>query len=514
MGIRTYIQGDSGSDVSQGFDTVAVSGQTDIDASATPTLTLVAGTNVTITTNAGTGAATINSSGGSAAAGGSNTQLQYNNAGALGGITGATTNGTAVTLTAPVLGTPASGTMTNCTGLPIGTGVSGLGTGIATALAVNTGSAGAPVLFNGAGGTPSSVTLTNGTGLPVAGITSSTSTALGVGSLELGDASDTTLTRVSAGVLAVEGVTVPTISSTNTLTNKTINCDFNTVTNVARLKVDADNTLPATCAKGEVVVLDNGTFWSGQATNDWQQVLTASDIGGVRAVTGTTDTILSSDFTKLVTFTNAAAIAVTLPQAGSGSPAAWNNGWWFTAENIGLSAVTITPTTSTINGIATLVLLAGQSAVIYSNGTNYLASVAVSSKSVYYAALNVDDTYTGSTIVGLNAGATIAQWEPVYIGGSSTWLLADANGSGTYPARGLATAAYVDTNPAVILTQGTVRNDAWNWTIGGTIYLSGTAGTLTQTAPSTSGDKVQAVGYALTADIAYFDFNSTYLTVT
>ena len=35
------------------------------------------------------------------------------------------------------------------------------GTGIATALAVNVGSAGAPVLFNGAGGTPSSLTLTN-----------------------------------------------------------------------------------------------------------------------------------------------------------------------------------------------------------------------------------------------------------------------------------------------------------------------------------------------------------------
>ncbi len=53
----------------------------------------------------------------------------------------------------------------------ISTHVSGLGTGIATALATNTGSAGAPVLFNGAGGTPSSITLTNGTGLPTTGLT-------------------------------------------------------------------------------------------------------------------------------------------------------------------------------------------------------------------------------------------------------------------------------------------------------------------------------------------------------
>jgi hypothetical protein len=41
------------------------------------------------------------------------------------------------------------------------------GTGVATALAINVGSAGAPVVLNGAGGTPSAITLTNGTGLPV-----------------------------------------------------------------------------------------------------------------------------------------------------------------------------------------------------------------------------------------------------------------------------------------------------------------------------------------------------------
>lgn len=49
--------------------------------------------------------------------------------------------------------------------------ITGLGTGVATALAVNVGSAGAPVVLNGALGTPASGTLTNCTGLPTAGIT-------------------------------------------------------------------------------------------------------------------------------------------------------------------------------------------------------------------------------------------------------------------------------------------------------------------------------------------------------
>lgn len=46
--------------------------------------------------------------------------------------------------------------------------LTGLGTGVATALAVNVGSAGAPVVFNGALGTPSSGNLSNCTGIPAA----------------------------------------------------------------------------------------------------------------------------------------------------------------------------------------------------------------------------------------------------------------------------------------------------------------------------------------------------------
>jgi hypothetical protein len=71
-------------------------------------------------------------------------------------------------------------------------------------------------------GTPSSGTLTSCTGLPISGLTASTTLALGVGSIELGHATDTTISRVSAGQIAVEGVNVVTISSTDTLTNKTL----------------------------------------------------------------------------------------------------------------------------------------------------------------------------------------------------------------------------------------------------------------------------------------------------
>jgi hypothetical protein len=80
--------------------------------------------------------------------------------------------------TGGALGTPASGTLTNCTGLPVGTGVSGLGTNIATFLATpsssnlaaaltdETGSganvfATSPTLVTPLLGTPTSGNLTN-----------------------------------------------------------------------------------------------------------------------------------------------------------------------------------------------------------------------------------------------------------------------------------------------------------------------------------------------------------------
>ena len=79
-----------------------------------------------------------------------------------------------------------------------------------------------PTLTTPALGTPSSATLTNATGLPVSGIVDSTSEALGVGSIELGHASDTTIARSGAGVVTIEGVEVTTNSATQTLTNKTL----------------------------------------------------------------------------------------------------------------------------------------------------------------------------------------------------------------------------------------------------------------------------------------------------
>lgn len=87
----------------------------------------------------------------------------------------------------------------------------------------------------------------------------------------------------------------------------------------------------------------------------------------VNAQTGTTYTYLTTDFRKLVTHSNASAIAGTLPQAGASFPA----GWFMCVQNRGAGVLTITPTTSTIDGAATLVLNQNEGAIVISDGTNY-----------------------------------------------------------------------------------------------------------------------------------------------
>jgi hypothetical protein len=106
-----------------------------------------------------------------------------------------------------------------------------------------------------------------------------------------------------------------------------------------------------------------------------------------------------------------------------------------------------------------------------------------------------------------NAGATLAIGECLYLGSSGKWLKADNDASAT--AEGLlaiALEAKNDTEAIKVALAGSfVRHDSWSWTVGGAIYLSDTAGALTQTIPTKVTDRVvRIVGYAVTSTVVYF----------
>jgi hypothetical protein len=118
-------------------------------------------------------------------------------------------------------------------------------------------------------------------------------------------------------------------------------------------------------------------------------------------------------------------------------------------------------------------------------------------------ALGTDLTAVGlidSVTVDTNATGVGAA---LYMAADGNYDEADADAAATMPVTTLA--LETGTGTKEILLQGYIRKDAWSWTPGGLIYADVTTGALSQTAPSGSGDQVQVVGWAKSADILYFN---------
>lgn len=132
---------------------------------------------------------------------------------------------------------------------------------------------------------------------------------------------------------------------------------------------------------------------------------------------------------------------------------------------------------------------------------------------VLASAPSTDDTYSGTTIT-LVAGEALSQWDVVYCknkAGVHACYKYDANGTdkALFP-RFMAVAAISADASGTFLVSGTVRNDGWSHTTnqdeGKTIYADETtAGGLTFTAPSDSGDMVCVLGYVIEENVILFN---------
>ena len=140
-----------------------------------------------------------------------------------------------------------------------------------------------PTLTTPVLGTPTSGTLTNCTGLPIAGLVASTTQAIGVGSVELGHASDTTISR-SSGVIALEGVVIPSISSVNTLTNKFITPQLQSVTDaggtLTPVSITNDMAIATALSQATTIAAPTGSPVQGE-----RLVIRLKDNGTARALT-------------------------------------------------------------------------------------------------------------------------------------------------------------------------------------------------------------------------------------
>lgn len=373
------------------------------------------------------------------------------------------------------LGTPSSGTLTSCTGLPVSTGISGFGTGVATALAVNTGSAGAFVILNGAGGTPASLTLTNATGLPVGSLANS---AAGADRLLMWDESASDWVECTLGTnLSFSGTTLNAsggagggdVSGPGSSTDSAIvlwdGIGGDTVKD-STITVDGSgnmanvgNITGGALAVTSAAPVSNDGAALGSGTVSWSDLFLASG-ALINFANGNWTATHSSGILTVGT-----SMDIRMTTAGTNSASVVTVGGTQTLTAKTLTSPTLTtpvlgtPSSGTLTNCTGLPASGITAGVLGGNITLGESTGQI----ILDPTLSADGAWSGIMQAG-TAGATLAFGDLVYLAAAdSRWELADADAAstaGTVVLGICVLAAAADGDPTNILLYGKVRADA------------------------------------------------------
>lgn len=128
----------------------------------------------------------------------------------------------------------------------------------------------------------------------------------------------------------------------------------------------------------------------------------------------------------------------------------------------------------------------------------------------YTSILTVNSTYEGTIITVTVDDASAAFSNPLYQADDFHYERCDADDTTSMNCVVLALES--GSGSKKVLLEGQICNTSWDWSAG-PIYISTTTGGLTQTAPSGTGDQVQKIGFALSADTIYFRPDATILEI-
>lgn len=333
------------------------------------------------------------------------------------------------------------------------------------------------------------------TGLVSAGSLTVTGTTTLNGNLILGDAAADTLalnaTITGATPLSFEGATANGFETSFTFVDPTAD---RTITFAdSSLTVNAAADISGTTLASNVVT-SSLTAVGTIATGVWQGTAIASGYIAADAITGAKiadDAIDSEHYTD-----------------GSIDNDHIANGTIALAKTALVAGTNITLATNTLNVDDAFLINSGDDTT---SGTITAAGfTAGDAGQVYFSdtAPASDHTATG-VVISIASGESVAAFNSVYIRSDGEVGPADADAASTMPAIGVALEAKGDGEATKILIAGVLRDDTYNFTPGADLFIGTTAGQITATAPSGSGDTVQKIGVALTADSIYVNFNTT-----
>lgn len=118
------------------------------------------------------------------------------------------------------------------------------------------------------------------------------------------------------------------------------------------------------------------------------------------------------------------------------------------------------------------------------------------------------DTYcTGNTTDSFASGYSSAVGDLVFFGSGGKWLEVDTDAVATCNGLlGIALEAKTDTQAMKVALPGSfVRLDAWNWTVGATLYAGETLGAMQEIYPTGADSIGKVVGFAVSSDVIYFN---------
>ena len=166
------------------------------------------------------------------------------------------------------------------------------------------------------------------------------------------------------------------------------------------------------------------------------------------------------------------------------------------------------------SGVATLPVGGNFTANKYLKTTGI--GLTVSASDVSYSSAPDNNTGSGFSFSAV-AGENLVAGEVCYVSSAGKCLKAQADSALTTPAVVMAVANINIDEVGSFMSMGFFRNDAWSLTVGsvggqGLLFLSpATAGLMTQTVPSASGNQVQILGYAFSSTVVYFAPDLTYI---
>ena len=234
-----------------------------------------------------------------------------------------------------------------------------------------------------------------------------TTTALGVGTVELGHASDTTLSRAAAGRLAVEGVNVVTTSSTDTLSNKTIALGSNTVSGTKAqfntAVTDDDIAFVGTANAFTANQTVTGTVTT-RAASTQDAVILQGRAGGTTSL-GVTLTPTTLTTSRTLTLPDTTGTVVTTGDTGTITSTMIADGTIVNADINNSAAIALSKLASGTSGQVVIANASGVPTYVTLSGDVTVSNTGVATISADSVALGTDTT--GNYVASLVAGTGI-----------------------------------------------------------------------------------------------------------